>query len=419
MIHKFPYTEFEPVEIPDANISGFYTLSQNHSNRSDKCIVTEALANPIGCDRLEQLVRPGMKITIAVDDNSRSTKTELMLPLILNQLQKTGARKEDICIFIALGTHRQMTQEEINAKYTPAVVANYRIVNHNWKDKSPYVVAGRSQRGFDIRIHKEIMDADFVIGIGQTIPHLIAGFGGGAKIINPGCCDEDTIGQMHWLSHEVASDRRFAVRDNEVRKLIDEIAVKASLKFILNEVPGTDNHLAGAFAGDPVEAHKAACKFAKQLYTVKLKEKTDIVIADAYPADLDFWQALKGLHAAYGAVKKGGTVILVSPCHEGASSQHPEVTEIGYSIDYAKTLELVESEKINKVIGGNLWLGHELYEKAEAILITKGISRQDTESMGYLWAQSPQDGLKMALKKHGNAAKINILYKSSKMICKS
>ena len=419
MIHKFPYTEFEPVEIPDPNISGFYTLSQNHSNKSDEYVVTEALANPIGSVRLEQLVGPGMKITIAVDDNSRSTKTELMLPLILKQLQKAGARKEDICIFIALGTHRQMTQEEINDKYTPAVVANYRIINHNWKDKSPYVVAGKSQRGFDIRINKEITDADFVVGIGQTIPHLIAGFGGGAKIINPGCCDEETIGQMHWLSHEVPSDRRFAVRDNDVRKLIDEIAVTAGLKFILNEVPGAGDHLAGAFAGDPVKAHKAACKFAKQICTVKLKEKTDIVIADAYPADLDFWQALKGLHAAYGAVKKGGTVILVSPCHEGASLQHPEVTKIGYSIDYARTLELVENGKIDKVIGGNLWLGHELYEKAQTILITKGICRQDTESMGYLWAPGPQEGLKMALEKHGSAAKINILYKSSKMICES
>ena len=54
------------------------------------------------------------------------------------------------------------------------------------------------------------------------------------------------------------------------------------------------------------------------------------MVADAYPADVDFWQALKGMHVAYSAVKDGGTVILVSPCPEGACSQHEEVTSVGY-----------------------------------------------------------------------------------------
>ena len=38
MIHKSPYTEFEPFEIPDANISGLYTFAESVTDHRDKDI---------------------------------------------------------------------------------------------------------------------------------------------------------------------------------------------------------------------------------------------------------------------------------------------------------------------------------------------------------------------------------------------
>jgi lactate racemase len=188
------------------------------------------------------------------------------------------------------------------------------------------------------------------------------------------------------------------------------------LKFIVNEVPAGNGRIGGVFAGHPIEAHKHACKFAKKVCQVNIKEKADIVIADAYPSDIDFWQALKGLSAAYGAVKKGGTVILVTPCPEGTSSQHPELTEVGYiSIDMIH--EKIDAGQIDKAVAANLFLGSKLLEKADTILVTKGISKSDTLSMGFDWAQTPQLAFFNAMAKHGANASINVLYKASKMIC--
>ena len=145
---------------------------------------------------------------------------------------------------------------------------------------------------------------------------------------------------MHWLCSDVREGQLFAVRKNPVRELIDDVARKVGLRFILNEVPG-DTGLAGAFAGDPVTAHEQACEFSKSAAEVKLREQAEIVVADAYPADLDFWQALKGLNAAYGAVREGGTVILVTTCPEGTSSQHDELTRYGYSLQVDEIRRLV------------------------------------------------------------------------------
>ena len=417
MTHHFPYKSFAPLEIPESNIAGFYTLPETPASVEDSAIIKNALASPLGTGRLTDEIQPGMCVTITVDDNSRDTRTEVMLPIVLDELNTAGIEPAAIKIFIALGTHRRMTREEMEMKYTAETVRNYNFINPGWKDKSAYVMIGNSVQGFPMKIHREILGADYLIGIGQAIPHMIAGFGGGGKIINPGCADADTIGEMHWLCHKASADGLFAVRDNAVRKVIDEIALKVGLKFILNEVPAGNGRLAGAFAGHPVVAHRVACNFAEKVYRVKIREKSDIVIADAYPADIDFWQALKGLNAACGAVKDGGTIILVTPCPEGASAQHPELMTLGY-IPVEKIKAMVAREKLDKCLAANLFLGRRLIDRARVILVTEGISEKDTCAMGFDWAPDPASALKKVLARHGQAARINVLYKSAKMICR-
>ncbi len=181
-------------------------------------------------------------------------------------------------------------------------------------------------------------------------------------------------------------------------------------------MPGSHGCIAGAFAGHPVLAHREACEFAVRSCEVLIKEKADIVIADSYEADIDFWQALKGLNAAYCAVKNGGTVILVSPCPEGTSSQHNELTSLGY-IPVEQTRKMVKDGILDKAVAANLYLGRQLLEKANAILVTKGISEKDTRAMGFGWAPDPAAALQQALAKRPEPVSINVLYKASKMIC--
>jgi nickel-dependent lactate racemase len=415
MKHSFPYEGFAPLTIPDSNLQGVYTLQETGQSASDSQLVSAALEHPIGCSRLREEVRPGMRVAVAVDDYSRSTKTEVMLPLVVEELTEGGVRPEDITIVIAIGTHRAMSSGEIEAKYSSAIASRYRIVNPDWKDRSSYVQVERDDE-LTVRIHRDVVEADYVIGVGQTIPHMIAGFGGGGKIINPGCSDGDTIGDMHWLCHTVPEGRLFAVRDNAVRELIDEVALEVGLRFIVNEVPGGGGRMAAAFAGHPIEAHRQACEAALKTCSVKIGAQADIVISDAYPADLDFWQALKGLNAAYGAVKDGGTVILVTPCPEGTSAQHPELTEVGY-IPTDRTIEMVAEGTLDKAVAANLFLGRKLLDRAGAVLVTRGISETDTKAMGFGWSPDPAEALERAFRKHGKNARVNVLYKAAKMVC--
>lgn len=416
MKHVFPYEEFDPVEIPDSQLSGAYSINSIPTEKNSRQLIAEALERPIGSPRLKHRIRPGEKVMVVVDDNTRSTRTELMLPAVLGELLSAGIARNNIQIFVALGTHRQMTRSEMEIKYTSDIVGQYQFVLPDWKKPGEYAAVS-APGDFEIRIHRQLLKADFIIGVGQTVPHLIAGFGGGCKIINPGCADSDTIGRMHWLCSTSADGHLFAVRDNPVRRLIDEVGIKAGLKFIINEVPGKDDAVAAVFAGDPILAHREACAFARSSCTVKVAGLADIVLSDAYPSDLDFWQALKGLNAACSVVRPGGTVILVAPCLEGVCAQHPEIASLGFKHSTLHIQNLVSTGQLCPIPAAAVWLGSRMLDRANVILVTKGVSEAETTAMGLSYAPDPASALALAFSRHGASARINVLYKAAKMIC--
>ena len=105
-----------PVTIPDKWL-GEVARPQAVSPTFDvPALIASALDHPIGSPSLSQLVEPGQKIALIVDDYTRKTPAHLILPYMLQQLLSAGVGQEDIRIVVALGTHRQMSQAEIVAK---------------------------------------------------------------------------------------------------------------------------------------------------------------------------------------------------------------------------------------------------------------------------------------------------------------
>src|SRR5687768_12000630 len=77
-----------------------------------------ALSHPEGCEPLWARVKPGMKVTIAVDDISlplppmkRPDVRQRMLEIVLQQLAEYGV--DDIHIVVAVAVHRKMTAAEV------------------------------------------------------------------------------------------------------------------------------------------------------------------------------------------------------------------------------------------------------------------------------------------------------------------
>ena len=100
---------------------------------------------------------------------------------------------------MAIGTHRLMTEEELRVKLGDEVRERYRIINREYRD-GDFVDLGQTESGTPIYIDREVVEADFKIAVGNVVPHISAGWGGGCKMILPGVCSHKTSDMMHLMA---------------------------------------------------------------------------------------------------------------------------------------------------------------------------------------------------------------------------
>jgi len=349
-------------------------------------------------------------VLLLVDDITRPTPHRAILPPLLDELKKTGVRDEDIRILIALGTHRGMSDREIDERYGETVRERVTILNHDFRDRENLVDAGKTGSGIPIIVNKMVFQHDFVIGIGNIAPHNFAGWCGGGKIVLPGVCGEETTGMVHYVGGKIRPITKLAGNvDNVVRMEIDEVATKAGLDMIVNTILNEKEEISALAVGRPLEAFRRGVEQAEGIYCPKIPGYTDIVVFSTYPADIDYWQAMKALDFACLAVKPGGTIIMVTPCPERISPTHPSFRERA-TCGYNEIIESVERKEIHDpAVGGALLQHSQILERAMVICYSSGLTGRDKKDLGFLHASTLDEAIRMALERQGKDAKIGVL----------
>lgn len=370
----------------------------------------ELLENPLSGPALKDLASGAKKVIILVDDNTRPTPAYLILPTILKDLNESGINDENIDIMIALGTHRSLTDGELLKKLGKEVKERVKIYNFNPYDEKDLVNIGKTSMGFNIIISKRVYNSGLIIGIGNIVPHCYAGWAGGGKIVQPGICGIETIEKTHILAGKTNPIFKIVGEiENPVRRLIDEIAIKAGLKFIVNTILNEEDRIVDFAAGDPIKAFRAGVNLAGKIYCPQIHELADIVIVSSYPADLEYWQASKPLEYACLGVKKNGIIILVTPCYEGISSVHPELKTYG-RLNYDKICELYDSGKIrDKIAAAALMLHSQIMSHAKVICVSHGLTQEDKGALGFLHAENIEEALRKAFRIQGVKSKVGIM----------
>lgn len=373
-------------------------------------IIRLGLEQPINSPNLKDLIKKGQKILIIVDDYTRTTPTNLILPILIEEILLAGISRKEIKLLIAYGTHRKMSHEEKKKKYGKDIVNDYEILDHNWRDDKSLVKLDTTKQGTEIWINKEVLKADFIIGIGQIVPHRVAGFSGGSKIIQPGVCGPITTGQTHWLSAKYEGCEIIGKIDNPIRQEINKIGEAVGLKFIVNTICDGSGNIFKCVCGEPIKTFEEGCKSALDIYGIPLGTKGDIALVDSFPADIELWQAAKGIYSGDLALKPDGVLILVSPCTEGVSVEHPNIINIGYR-PFSEIEDMVENGKlINLTLAAHLaHVGRVIRGERTGILVSPGIPQNIAGKLGFYYAKTAQDALGLALKIKGNDAKIVVI----------
>ncbi len=374
----------------------------------------DRLNNPTSGEPLKSLVKNKNKILILIEDNTRYTPVDKILPILIHYLEDCGVALNNIEILTAPGTHRKMTDAEIEEKVGLEIVKTIGIFQHDITEKKDIVALepiyiGKSK--IPVEVNKKVLESDVIIGIGNITPHTEAGYTGGGKIVQPGICGYSTTAATH-VAAALLEDIPIGVVENPCRHGIEAVAKTVGLSFIINVVKNIKGEVNEIVTGDFVIAHREGALIAKDMYSIEIPEKVDIVITSAYPYDIDWWQAEKGLISAFFAVKEGGCIVLAADCPEGIAHNHPKLLEwlrLSYQDLCANVRNIPPDDIEEDLVGASIAIfNSRIREKVDILLVSDGLSMEDAKILGYKKFISLQSAIDFALKKHP-LAKIGII----------
>ena len=311
----------EEIQLPieDKNIVKILNLKEQKALLNPENNLKELLKNPINSPSLRDLIiqKKASKILIIVNDITRPTPYEIILPPLLDELRQIGIKKENIIFVIATGIHRSNSPEEIKEIFGKNIFSAYKFINHDCDD--PHLKnLGEMKSGNNLWVDPIIPDTDFIITTGVIVPHYFAGFSGGRKSILPGICGRKTIEANH--AQMVHPDARAGnLKGNPVHEEMQEAARRVGVDFNINVVSNEHHKIIEIVAGELYKSWLKGVEVCKKTYLCPIKQKLEVIIASpgGYPKDINVYQAQKALNNSYQAVKPGGTIILLAECSEG------------------------------------------------------------------------------------------------------
>jgi len=301
------------------------TASVPPSPADPAALVRDALRTPIGSPTLDEIVRPGEKVVVVTSDITRYTGSEVYLPVLIERLNACGIPDSDVEILVGLGIHRKQTEGE-HRKILGPLFGRIRVVDHDCDNPAELVTIGATADGMTVTVNRRVMEADRVIVTGTVGFHYFAGFGGGRKGLVPGVAARETCMASHFRvlnPPEVGGRHPRAatgvLEGNPVNEAILAAARMVKPDFLLNTVLSPQKEMLAVFAGDMERAHLAACALVRKLYAVGLDEPADLAVVSCggHPKDINFIQAHKALDYGVGALREGGTIILLAACPDG------------------------------------------------------------------------------------------------------
>ena len=415
------------VEIPEENLIGIFKPKDGKPITNEEEAIQEALLSPINTSSLKELAIGKKSAAIAITDASRPNIEKKILPLIIQNLESGGLAKKDIKIIIGIGSHRAPYKNEIEEKLG-SLKDKIKIVCHN-ANKSEMKYYGKTSYGYPIEINQLFAESEIKIVLGTVLPHPFAGFSGGGKMVSVGIASESAISATHtpeMLDHP--NTGWGIIENNPFYHSAIEQAKKVGVDFLINAVLDENEKLLCISAGKVQEAHLNCIHQSKEFFEVNIPEKVDIVIVSTgYPKDSNLYHvcamgvcAVAGSAVKYSCIKKGGTIIVVSPMEDGV-----------YNQVFYDTLKRAKNPGV--VIGKiksmtHLKPGHhraygvaQVMDKYKIIMAQSKLDPKIISAIHIEPSPSLQSALDKSLVLYGNKARIAVFLSSHRMIinCKT
>jgi hypothetical protein len=421
--------------------------------------VREALRAPVAHEPLGKLVGPSSKVTIAFDDltlpvvpmaapDFRMT----IIGVVLDVLHRAGVKPENVKLLVANALHRQWTRTELATVLGPvlSLLPPQRLANHDACDPDSLQFLGETERGFEVEMSRAVTESDQLIYVNCTPSPM----NGGWKSIVVGLSSFRSIRHHHRpfpfaRGHSIMDPERSAFQKllAEMGALVeDDLAAKGRRLFsietvLTNEMP---SRIAGVFAGHTPDVHRETLKLLAQQQRVVVDGQSDIGIwglpdRDPYSAHSKINPILVanlacsytfGLYARRPIVREGGVAIFANPVENSFERHHASYPELfdeilprttdpfaiwdEYAEDFAARPEYVYAYRKKFSFHGAhplfLW-GQTAFARRHLgrVIFCGGKDAEPVERMGFTWAPSVEDAVKIAQTDVGANASVSLV----------
>ena len=377
--------------------------------------IRNVIKNPLGSEPLSNIIEQKNnlnKICIVVSDSTRPVPSQLILDALVKELNEYGIQDHQILILVATGLHRPSREDELERIIGKDLRNRLKIINHVATDKSSLQYLGDTKDGIPIYINKLYCDSVLKIITGYVEPHFFFGFTGGRKAILPGIAGAETIQANHSAKKISSQFSRFGVyKSNVMHQDATEVAKLAGVDFAINTCINEKHEIIKVEAGNFEDVHEELVNYQLNHIFKNIREPYDIVICGngGYPLDLNLYQAVKSMAIGEMAVKKGGTIISVNECAEGVGIGQEKFKELLFSGMNPKILyDKILKEEIVLPDQWEIQILTRILMKAD-IIIVSSLNENEIGNIGLKYAKTIEEGIEMAIKKHGPKAKMLIL----------
>ncbi len=160
-----------------------------------------AINHPENSEPLYALLKPGMKVTIAIDDISlplppmrRPDVRERVLTVVLDLLTDHGV--DDVELIIATSVHRRMKAFEVRHMVGDRIFERYwpdKLYNHDAEDADNMVHIGTTELGEEVELNRRAVESDLVIYVNLNLVPM----DGGHKSVAVGLCGYRSLRAHH------------------------------------------------------------------------------------------------------------------------------------------------------------------------------------------------------------------------------
>ncbi|TWT90325.1 hypothetical protein Mal64_07110 [Pseudobythopirellula maris] len=264
--------------------------------------VRAALRDPVGLPPLEQCLLPDDHVTVALAEGTPAAAG--CVRAVVEALVEVGVAAERITVLAGNETLRQVAAEGLVE--TPAV----SVVAHDPADAEGLCFLGLGRGDRELRISKQLFEADFVLVLGPSRP---AGAGGAYAGLYPEFADLATLRRRRRLANiERAGDAQRRAENNEAGRLV-------GASFAVRVTPDGAGGVAETFAGEIDRVDTLAAEAHRRRWSCdSTPEPATLVIARVGgDRDAQTWtNVARALDAAERLVDEEGAIAICSALDE-------------------------------------------------------------------------------------------------------